>query len=878
MAEDYGRGSVSKRHSPLKGRDQLAEQVKKVTNLEIQRFADESFSPNEFVSSSLTGGTEDSIRTLHAILAEGKGSAAADLQRNVHRNYNEFVIISKEISQLEADLLILRGLLNELKDLNESLKDRENDNSVRPQDVGAEYGASMAKISDSTNQLGGSVDELSEMRKALLTEVYENVEGLEKALPSINGRRLLRDGTRSNFYEVQPSTFKQKTPVQFFLFNDALVVATKKKNLITGKTRLVVDRCWGLAEISVMDVSESDSPKTFQIVKRPDVNMYRAESADDKRSWMAGIKRGTDDMIDARRKTQSASNIAVPAYNEPLTPTIQAQTPRQIREELGPADLKWLLEVPDELDVSIAHRDFEEAVKLIEHAQTLLNTTSVDTIRVLSARNAVDERTVRLQAIISRDLANPLLTKTQVRNDISWLQRLGLSEEARDGFLSARSAAIRHKIRLLRFDGQISGYITELAETMFRQIRNTCDWYGTSFSEPAMASGFMKWVKSEIEVFVEIFRLQVFDSNQPFTVISECVQTSMEQVRQLREVGLDLGFLLERLFHNGVLRAIESHFQVCQQRVTKFMKADKFEIVACESPAVISMEMDTHDLTANVSISLFEFWLLLTEFASDVSGVISMQLYSKVIWCLGGIFTTYVVGLKVLSDASKLNIYQKITLLTNAVVVVETLLPKVASQLGQRFERPTPELDDMQTKLRDELRVIRERVIRSITLRLVESEYDYAQPELFSSNGGILEDALPSESMVKMIYEMNRVSNAFQSPLSRHDLLVSLLDLVFSTMSEKRFWETDKGPRRFGFAGVQHLVLDIHFLLQITSSFASELATQRANEVCEHALRAYFGQKDRINSPLKTGDWYDRRADAAVDLHHVKLGALTGEA
>lgn len=83
---------------------------------------------------TLAGGTEDSIRSLHALIAEGKASAAADLQRNVYRNYNEFVVISKEISQLEADLLVLRGLLIELKDLNESLKDGEADASVRPND------------------------------------------------------------------------------------------------------------------------------------------------------------------------------------------------------------------------------------------------------------------------------------------------------------------------------------------------------------------------------------------------------------------------------------------------------------------------------------------------------------------------------------------------------------------------------------------------------------------------------------------------------------------------------------------------------------------------------------------------------------------------
>ena len=43
--------------------------------------------------------------------------------------------------------------------------------------------------------------------------------------------------------------------------------------------------------------------------------------------------------------------------------------------------------------------------------------------------------------------------------------------------------------RQLRFNGDIVTYISDLAEITFRLIRNTCDWYGGSFREAAMASG-----------------------------------------------------------------------------------------------------------------------------------------------------------------------------------------------------------------------------------------------------------------------------------------------------------------------------------------------------------------------------------------------------
>src|SRR5690349_6296796 len=38
------------------------------------------------------------------------------------------------------------------------------------------------------------------------------------------------------------------------------------------------------------------------------------------------------------------------------------------------------------------------------------------------------------------------------------------------------------------------------------------------------------------------------------------------------------------------------------------------------------------------------------------------------------------------------------------------------------------------------------------------------------------------------------------------------------------FWEKDKEPRRFGYAGVQQFVLDIHFLLKVCDAYVSDTA------------------------------------------------------
>lgn len=119
---------------------------------------------------------------------------------------------------------------------------------------------------------------------------------------------------------------------------------------------------------------------------------------------------------------------------------------------------------------------------------------------------------------------------------IDLLLRLGLGESARDIFLSSRTRIIRHRIRQLKFDGSVTGYVCDLSEVVFRLLRNTCDWYGGSFREKYMSSGLMKWMRGEIENYAECFRRQVFFNLQDFSTISRCLEYTMHHCKQVFKV------------------------------------------------------------------------------------------------------------------------------------------------------------------------------------------------------------------------------------------------------------------------------------------------------------------------------------------------------
>ncbi|KAH6585885.1 hypothetical protein BASA50_000830 [Batrachochytrium salamandrivorans] len=79
-----------------------------LTSIDIHKFSDDYFEVETYIRGVLQQlPSEDAIQQLHNSLTDAKDLAASDLQRNVFRNYNDFVIISKEISNILFFIIII---------------------------------------------------------------------------------------------------------------------------------------------------------------------------------------------------------------------------------------------------------------------------------------------------------------------------------------------------------------------------------------------------------------------------------------------------------------------------------------------------------------------------------------------------------------------------------------------------------------------------------------------------------------------------------------------------------------------------------------------------------------------------------------------------
>lgn len=178
------------------------------------------------------------------------------------------MVISKEISTLENEMLELKGVLEEWRSVPESLEGGWGVDELllgctssfsRPlTPAQSTHFAPFCTASQGPNRRTqrNSLADLATLYKSQLSALWEGVEGSQKLLPYIPGRHLIAES--ASFVELNSATYKPKQQVHLFLLNDAMLVSVKKRRgaAVGGKVRLVAERCFNLSEIVVVDLKD----------------------------------------------------------------------------------------------------------------------------------------------------------------------------------------------------------------------------------------------------------------------------------------------------------------------------------------------------------------------------------------------------------------------------------------------------------------------------------------------------------------------------------------------------------------------------------------------------------------------------------------------
>lgn len=109
-----------------------------------------------------------------------------------------------------------------------------------------------------------------------------------------------------------------------------------------------------------------------------------------------------------------------------------------------------LYEISDKLDIAISQHQYDDAVTLTETAKMYLRDLSVYTqVKFYGASlfSKIESQIDQLTVILLADLQNATFNFSESKKIIGYLLKLGLSQKAREMYLSTRSSKIEREIK-----------------------------------------------------------------------------------------------------------------------------------------------------------------------------------------------------------------------------------------------------------------------------------------------------------------------------------------------------------------------------------------------------------------------------------------------
>ncbi|XP_036405824.1 exocyst complex component 8 [Megalops cyprinoides] len=622
---------------------------------------------------------------------------AQNLKKNVYKNYRQFIETAKEISYLESEMYQLSHILTEQKSIMESI---------------TQALLSTDKDETAKEMLAAFPKETEDVKQRTLTTLLEKVEGCKNIMET-PGRYLVYNG---DLLEYDVDNMSQIQKVHAFLMNDCLLIATWLPNR-RGAVKYKYNALYDLESFAVVNVKDNPPMKDmFKILMFPDSRIFQAENSKIKKEWLEILEETKKNKAVKERHKKEEEVPNSPVRPEVSTNPFDVDDEPLGSEEVVDLSLEWIQELPEDLDVCIAQRDFEGAVDLLDKLNEYLKDQPVS-LGVKELRAKVDERVRQLTEVLVFELSPDRSLRggpKATRRAVSQLIRLGQSTKACELFLNNRKAAVQTAIRQLRIEGATLLYIHKLCNIFFTSLLETAKEFEMDFAgNTGCYSAFVVWSRSAMKMFVDAFSKQVFDSKESLSTAAECVKVAKEHCKQLSEIGLDLTFTLQSLLVKDIKAALQSYKEIIIE-ATKHRNSEemwrKMNLMTPEALAKLKEEMRScgmgsfeqytgDDCWVNLSYTVVAFTKQMMAFLEEGLKLYFPELHMVLLESLREIILVAVqhvdYSLRCEQEAEK-----KAFILQNITFLHDTVLPVVEKRFEEGVGKPAKQLQDLRKSFR----------------------------------------------------------------------------------------------------------------------------------------------------------------------------------
>ena len=658
---------------------------------------------------------------------------AQKLKQNVYQNYALFIDTSREISALEAEMYQLSHLLNEHQGLTSAIQ-----------------AINTVSSKEQMSHMEGETQE-----KHTIASLLETVEG-SSTVTEVPGRYVVYV---SNLIEMDPQTLESVQTVRAFLLNDSLMLATLIKAKRKGPIKYHFQALYELDNLAIVDVKDTEKMKhLFQIRMFPDSHMFQADSEVTKSQWMKQLESTKQKLVTER---DTLKQVEVQMTNtmgsRRLEPSNRGMSGFRVlqRQPTEMASPNWVKDAPENLDVFIAQREFDQAVHLIERVKRHLKDCS-DQIALRDIRARVNHRVNLLGEVLMKELQSSPSGSLRggpraARRAISLLLRLGRAAKACELFLENHSRVTDHELRQIKMEGATTIYITNVSTTFFASLQNAAKEFKEAFQNNSSSySAFVTWSIKEVDLFLNNYCIEsIFPpvkSNLNFAMVAECVATIRQQCQILLKSGLDLDFKVMNFLHSYLSQALIDARELLEEKLSTLGKSDTWDPKDCrqneaqvaeillqlENIGVPSPSNLVNDNIVDLSETTFRACQNILSYVDSFLKVHTPELLETFIDCLSDIFRHIIVAIIGEAMGEDALLPKTDFLLKNAELLILSALPALAIKIQKHINQDIPEMVELQQELKDHMELVKS----GMSVRYVEvggedeDENEYEEDEV----------------------------------------------------------------------------------------------------------------------------------------------------
>lgn len=600
----------------------------------VKQFEDIKSDPVSCVNELLTSPsiTLKSLLYTRKVVQTCADDTNTQLKKNVYKNYQLFIDTSKEVSYMKSEMSHVNELLTNQANLLESI--------INISIGGSKTGLSAAEKKEAMERVKEERErKMLQMSKSNLNGPNLPTKDFKSIIETIDGggTGVLENRASSLVYhdgEVieldDQKDYKELHGVYLVLLNDSLIISlivperVRASNPHCRKYKLqsVID----LETIAVVNVKDRRYPKfemAFKILMSATTKMFLTSSAANKKQWMEAFELAKNYRRTSRLQRQNTMLFS--SANNPTNATFDLMTSvpnsasnagsqskssfssnnpfddAEIEEDDNCEDPEvpaWLVDLPDDLDVCLAQRNFDEAVKLANKVQNhYYNLQSVpkwsENQMHVDLRLKIDNKISELVDALSSELNVAPDRSVQTgprasRRAVSWLLRLDKTSLAIRLFLDQRSRILKHQIKQNhKQEGATTLFMKNMTDLLFMHLIDTSKEFLRAFqisvpnlypdpnadstesnkslednsvtptvSYTALAC-LNRWNHDQFKQYLSLFKRHVFISQVNHSEIASCVGYALKNCAKLRQsIGVDFAFLLSSQLNDDIQRVI----------------------------------------------------------------------------------------------------------------------------------------------------------------------------------------------------------------------------------------------------------------------------------------------------------------------------------